>query len=484
MRATRVSRLQSLCRFSANSLLQILTQHRDQRDRAVLALAELCMEREDELARAPRSASPAPRSLAGGPRSGFGMTGWKSQMGASPYDRMPSSTSSGMMSPNPTGPSEADDYTRRSFSQGAPIKRGRQAESGDRQYSAQERWLAQAGLGFDAPMAGAAGSFLGGRASSGTPDPSLRGRDTGSRQGADASHMGFGMPSARRLSGMNYPLDHPGGHGSASAPISPVKQGGSLPDHRQNGTWSAQVSPRQANQARLPPINDGRIPGVALPPRRASGNTGRGGPSVGNGFDVRPPHAGPTSNGYARYASPPSTAYINNAGARRAYSVGPGHNAAFGAPGGVAPADSGFAAYPQHQHNATSPLPSFQPFGGAHAHPQNGNMQAMSPPSFISPTSLLSPETRSTPLDNYPMYHMKGDTAGLSHVGAIGTRHVQDSDRGADDNEALDALASGLKEVALGLDAGEEAQPSTSTQSSFKLPSGGVNVPPPRKSSA
>ncbi|GHJ84656.1 hypothetical protein NliqN6_1058 [Naganishia liquefaciens] len=461
---------------------RILTQHRDQRDRAVLALAELCMEREDELARAPRSASPAPRSLAGGSRAPFGMTGWKTQMGASPYDRMPSSASSGMMSPNSAGPSETDDYTRRSFSQGATTKRGRQPESSDRQYSAQERWLAQAGLGFDAPMAGVTGAFLGGRASSGTPDPSLRGRDAGSRQGMDPS-MSYGMPSARRMSGMNYPSELPGAHGSASAPISPVKQGGPLPDHRQNGTWSAQVSPRQASQARLPPVNDNRMPAVALPPRRASGNAGRGGPSGSSGFDARTTHAGPASNGYARFASPPSAAYISNAGARRAYSVGPGHNAAFGAPGAGASADSGYAVYPQ-QHSGTSPLPSFQPFGGAHAPPQNGNLQAMSPPSFISPTSLLSPETRSTPLDNYPMYRMKGDTTGLSHVGAIGTRQVQDSDRGADDNEALDALASGLKEVALGLDAGEEAQPSTSTEASFKLPSGSANVPPPRKSSA
>lgn len=404
-------------------------------------------------------------------------------MSASPYDRMPSGASGGMMSPNPTGPPEADDYTRRSFSQGG-TKRGRQPESNDRHHSAQERWLAQAGLGFDAPMGGATGSFFSGRASGGTPDPALRGRDTGSRQAPDQSQINFGMPTARRMSGMTYPAEHPGGHGSASAPISPVKQGGPLPDHRQNGTWSAQVSPRQASQARLPAVIDSRIPGAALPPRRTSGNAGRGGPSIGGGFEARPPHAGAPSNGYARYASPPSTAYINNAGARRAYSVGPGHNAAYGAAGGVPPTDSGYSAYGHHQSNGTSPLPSFQPFGGAHAHPQNGSMQAMSPPSFISPTSLLSPETRSTPLDNYPMYHMKGDTTGLGNVGAIGTRRVQDSDRGADDNEALDALASGLKEVALGLDAGEEAHASSATQSSFKLASGNINVPPPRKSSA
>jgi hypothetical protein len=62
MRATRVCRLWYSPMTITDCFLQILTQHRDQRDRAVLALAELCMEREDELARAPRSSSPAPRT--------------------------------------------------------------------------------------------------------------------------------------------------------------------------------------------------------------------------------------------------------------------------------------------------------------------------------------------------------------------------------------------------------------------------------------
>lgn len=83
---------------------------------------------------------------------------------------------------------------------------------------------------------------------------------------------------------------------------------------------------------------------------------------------------------------------------------------------------------------------------------------------------------------------MKGDGNGngngLGHVGAIGSRRVAlDSDRGADDNEALDALASGLKEVALGLDAGDEAQADDSAPSGYHSHAT-ANIPPPRKSSA
>lgn len=404
-------------------------------------------------------------------------------MGPSPYDRM--SPSGSMMSPSTTGPPEADDYNRRSFSH-AGTKRGRQPESSDRHYSAQERWLAQAGLGLDGPMAGGSGAFFGGRGMGTTPDPSLRGRESASRQSADPSQMGFNMPPTRRLSALNHPPDHPAGPGSASAPISPVKQAaGTLPDHRnQNGTWSAQVSPRHASQARLPSVVDARIPGVALPSRRVSGNAGRSGPLPSfNAFDARPPQT-PSASNYGRYAPPPAVAQPSNAGARRAYSVGPGHNAAF-VPGTVAPADSGFAAYPGHsQHNGTSPLPSFQPFGAGSMHQQNGNTPAMSSPNFISPTSLLSPEAHTTPLDAY-MYHMKaeGNGNGMGHVGAIGSRRVAlDSDRGADDNEALDALASGLKEVALGLDAGDEASADASGPSGYHSHAA-ANIPPPRKSS-
>ncbi|KAJ9111463.1 hypothetical protein QFC19_001232 [Naganishia cerealis] len=601
-----------------------LYTHRDQRDRAVLALAELCMEREDELARAPRSSSPAPRSLGGGSRSGgggFGMTGsgaggggWKAHMGGggggapSSYDRMSSPSggavaagpagAAGMMSPNTTttttGPPEADDFGRRSFSH-AGTKRGRQPESAaaaDRHYSAQERWLAQAGLGLDGHM-GAGGGGAGGMAAGGAGGYMFglrgmggmqdRGRDTGgggvvvpggSRPQPPPLDVYGIPPAARRMSGMTAGgaghHDGSGGSsssvhhassgplGSASAPISPVKQGAPLPDaHRgSSGTWSANVSPRHAHQARLPPVMDPRGPsggGGGLQGRRVSGNAGRGAIlPAGNGFDARPPQAGASSNGYGRYASPSTTSSFNHANtnnninngnnttgaARRAYSVGPAQNLNYGGAQGPIPGqDSAYAVYgggnnPQAAaNNGTSPLPAFLPFGAGPSQFKstgNGNpMYGMSPPSFISPTSLLSPESRSTPLEPYPnMYHMKGDTSappGAGHVGAIGTRQVatpsappqpHNPDRGADDNEALDALASGLKQVALGLDAGEQqtaqqqqqqsnvsaTQPSSSSSSSSSsafanMPASAgttgsspgnsvANIPPPRKSSA
>ncbi|KAJ9115034.1 hypothetical protein QFC22_005362 [Naganishia vaughanmartiniae] len=470
---------------------RILTQHRDQRDRAVLALAELCMEREDELARAPRSSSPAPRSLGGGSRSGgFGMTGWKHMSGGapSPYDRMSSPSSAapgGMMSPSTTGPPEADDYGRRSFSH-AGTKRGRQpqpqqpTEVDNRHYSAQERWLAQAGLGLDGHMgagAAAGGNMFGQRAMGGMPD--MRGRGDAPAE--------YGVPPARRMSamtshGMSNDNNLQGGLGSASAPISPVKQGVPLPDPRaSNGTWSASVSPRQAASHRLPPVMDPRVPGGGLPGRRVSGNAGRGGAGLptGNGFDARPPQVGASANGYGRYASPPSAAptfhnnAINNTGARRAFSVGPAQALNYGGAQSSVPApDSGFVYNGNNSHqapnNGTSPLPAFLPFGAGPSQFKNGgnHLYGMSPPSFISPTALLSPESRSTPLDAYP--NMYSSSAG--HVGAIGTRQVaaHDSGRGTDDgNEALDALASGLKQVALGLDAGEQAQPTTASGQSY-----------------
>lgn len=465
------------------------------------------MEREDELARAPRSSSPAPRSLGGGSRtpgggSGFGMTGWKHMPGGggpggvpSPYDRMSSPSGAvpggGMMSPNTTGPPEADDYGRRSFSH-AGTKRGRQpqqqqTETDHRHYSAQERWLAQAGLGLDGQMgagAAAGGHMFGQRAMGGMPD--MRGRGDVPAE--------YGVPPARRMSAMTGHAvgndnNHQGGLGSASAPISPVKQGVPLPDPRgSNGTWSANVSPRQAaSHHRLPPVMDPRVPGGGLPGRRVSGNAGRGGAGMptGNGFDARPAQAGASANGYGRYASPPSAApstfhnnATNSAGARRAYSVGPAQNLNYGGAQGAVPApDSGFAYngnnhYQQAPNNGTSPLPAFLPFGAGPSQFKNGggnHLYGMSPPSFISPTALLSPESRSTPLDAYP--NMYSSSAG--HVGAIGTRQVaaHDSGRGTDDdNEALDALASGLKQVALGLDAGEQAQQNVPAQSSNNAP--------------
>lgn len=490
-------------------VLQILTQHRDQRDRAVLALAELCMEREDELARAPRSSSPAPRSLGGGSRTGgggFGMTGWKHMPGGgaggvpSPYDRMSSPSGAvpgGMMSPNTTGPPEADDYGRRSFSH-AGTKRGRQpqqqSEVDNRHYSAQERWLAQAGLGMDGHMgagAMAGGHMFGQRAMGGIPDMRGRGGD------AAASAAEYGVPPARRMSAMTGHAvgndnNLQGGLGSASAPISPVKQGVPLPDPRAaNGTWSANVSPRQAASHRLPPVMDPRVPGGGLPGRRVSGNAGRGGTILptGNGFDARPPPAGAPTSGYGRYASPPAATptfhnnATNNTGARRAYSVGPAQNLNYGGAQGSVPApDSGFVynGNNNHQapnHNGTSPLPAFLPFGAGSSQFKNGgnnHLYGMSPPSFISPTALLSPESRSTPLDAYP--NMYSSSAG--HVGAIGTRQVAAHDSGTgtdDDNEALDALASGLKQVALGLEAGEQAQPSSAQSFNNAPASAGIS---------
>ncbi|WVQ76777.1 hypothetical protein IAR50_006451 [Cryptococcus sp. DSM 104548] len=97
---------------------RILTQRPD---RAVLALAELCREREDELQRAPRSSSPAPRALSAtrgsyNPPHASGQ--WRSHSQA-PYERLSSSS--------------------------AHETRGRRTDCDVPEYSAQELWLQSQG---------------------------------------------------------------------------------------------------------------------------------------------------------------------------------------------------------------------------------------------------------------------------------------------------------------------------------------------------
>ena len=173
-------------------MTQILTQRPD---RAVVALAELCREREDELQRAPRSSSPAPRALSQ-PRGGGGYTNpaagtaaWRSHSQV-PFDRL-------------APPSSYEGAGRR----------GRQSEGSvadSQDLSAQELWLASQGNNL-----GNVGSL-----GLGFPD-SLemqggRGRDTSSR----GLETPGGGPFSTRRSATNYDHENPGS-GSISAPLSP-----------------------------------------------------------------------------------------------------------------------------------------------------------------------------------------------------------------------------------------------------------------------
>ncbi|BEJ14614.1 hypothetical protein CspHIS471_0403810 [Cutaneotrichosporon sp. HIS471] len=165
---------------------RILTQRHD---RAVLALAELCREREDELLRAPRSASPAPRTIASGRGhfGGSGREGWQRSQSQQPYDRF---------SGNP--PAEAP-------------RRGRAADNGPaapEAPSAQDMWLASQGsnLGNAAPSSGLG---LGG-------DPALE-----YRRGRAETPSPF--PAPVRSSRRTPAYDNPNSAGTVSAPLSPSR---------------------------------------------------------------------------------------------------------------------------------------------------------------------------------------------------------------------------------------------------------------------
>jgi terminal uridylyltransferase len=192
MRATRVCYI--LMRMSQLTF-QILTQRPD---RAVLALAELCRERDDELARAPRSSSPAPRSMSS-TRGGFPPSTqnspWRSHSQA-PFDRL--------------GATPHID---------SPTRRGRTSEGNiesPSEYTAQDLWLSSQGSNL--------GGF--GSGSYGFETPGSRGRDTSSRgletpgglPRAGGSGLGSvgGVPSRRSASAFEN-----GGSGSISAPLSP-----------------------------------------------------------------------------------------------------------------------------------------------------------------------------------------------------------------------------------------------------------------------
>ncbi|KLT41907.1 hypothetical protein CC85DRAFT_101955 [Cutaneotrichosporon oleaginosum] len=163
---------------------RILTQRHD---RAVLALAELCREREDELLRAPRSASPAPRTIAGG-RAHFGAgarEGWQRSQSQQPYERAFSGN----------GPE-------------AP-RRGRAVDNGPAAApeapSAQDMWLAAQGANLGSPAPSGLG--LGG-------DPAFE-----YRRGREAASPSFPAPVRRRAPA----YDNPNAAGTVSAPLSPSR---------------------------------------------------------------------------------------------------------------------------------------------------------------------------------------------------------------------------------------------------------------------
>lgn len=226
---------------------RILTQRPD---RAVLALAELCREREDELHRAPRSSSPAPRSMSAS-RTPFPppvqAAPWRSQSQA-PY-------------PHAEGGG-----------------RSRQSDVDPSEFSAQDLWLSAQGSnlggvgsgslglqGFDAPASGA-GSASGSAGG--------RGRDTQSR---GLETPGGAYRNTRRAVSA---YDDGAGSGSISAPLSPHRlyaqlEMGKGPQLNQ-ANWQTSMlgyDPRQHSTAGMPvgssshrgqPRSTSQVPGTAV----------------------------------------------------------------------------------------------------------------------------------------------------------------------------------------------------------------------------
>ena len=282
---------------------RILTQRPD---RAVLALAELCREREDELHRAPRSSSPAPRSMSAS-RTPFPppvqSTPWRSQSQA-PYH----AESGG---------------------------RSRQSESDPSEFSAQDLWLSAQGSNLGGVGPGSLG--LQGFEPPVSASASASGSGSGSGRGRDTSSRGLETPGGayRNTRRAVSAYDDGAGSGSISAPLSPHRlyaqlEMGKGPQLNQ-ASWQSSMlgyDPRQHSTAGMP---------------------------VGSS----------SHRGQPRSASQVPGTAVKSVGAER---------------GGL-----------------TSPMPTFAPFSPAaptsSLRPLNGEMA-----SYISPSTLLSPQQPSTNL--------------------------------------------------------------------------------------
>ncbi|KAK4685371.1 terminal uridylyltransferase, partial [Tremellales sp. Uapishka_1] len=167
-------------------------------ERALTTLNELCRDREDELHRAPRSASPAARSLSvnRNPYSTPIAPGWRSQSQA-PFDR-----------PLVHAPSSASGGGRR----------GRQSDTtpgANAEFSAQELWLASQGANVGGPGLGSLGLGFD------DPSMSIRGRDTATRGlEGNADPQSHQYRNSRRTASA-YDANGGAGSGSISAPLSP-----------------------------------------------------------------------------------------------------------------------------------------------------------------------------------------------------------------------------------------------------------------------
>ncbi|RXK37596.1 hypothetical protein M231_05138 [Tremella mesenterica] len=314
---------------------RILTQRPD---RAVLALAELCREREEELSHAPRSASPAPRALSA-TRTPYThpttYNGYRSQS-QTPFERL--------------GPVNMYE---------TPVRRGRQSESDsyDVPHSAQDLWLRSQGPN------------LGGMGSLGLSDTFERGREMFKgletpgmtyRQSTRLSTFDNVIPSSNSGSGQGQGQ----GSGSMSAPMSP---------HR----LYAQLE-----------MGKGLLPNVHWPNYDNTSGTITSTSSIPSLPTISPHGSNPTRSESLNRSRPLTSSSnlsnlsnFSNSGIQGMNSNIP--NVLNYTPGNI--------------QEPMSPLPPFMPFSPpmpqTTLRPLNGE-----PANYISPSTLLSPPTISVPL--------------------------------------------------------------------------------------
>jgi terminal uridylyltransferase len=228
---------------------RILTQRPD---RAVLALAELCREREDELHRAPRSSSPAPRSMSAS-RAPFPppvqAAPWRSQSQA-PYSHAESGG------------------------------RSRQSEGDPNEFSAQDLWLSAQGSNLGGVGPGSLG--LQGFEPPASASASTSGSVSGNGRGRDTVSRGLETPGGayRNTRRAVSAYDDGAGSGSISAPLSPHRlyaqlEMGKGPQLNQANWQSSMIGydPRQHSTAGMPvgssshrgqPRSASQVPGTAV----------------------------------------------------------------------------------------------------------------------------------------------------------------------------------------------------------------------------
>ncbi|WWD00319.1 hypothetical protein V866_007230 [Kwoniella sp. B9012] len=346
---------------------RILTQRPD---RAVLALAELCRERDDDLHRAPRSASPAPRALSA-TRGQFSNphvnNGYRSHSQV-PFDRF----GGGPMLDAPNA------------------RRGQQNDDDFPEYSAQDLWLQSQGSNL-----GGVGGLGLGFDDLGLSERGGRGRDKGTRGLETPGGAYRGAPTSRRSAsayeGGNGPTS-----GTISAPLSPhrlyaqLELGKGLQPHSSSASASGN-NPSSSSSSAWPGYDPRLHASPGMPMDRISGpGPSRIGTQVGGNGNTRSPNSAPPApNGRSQGLQLGGVPEGN-------LDTLPAFKPFDSTPAPLIPPPPGSVK------SSIKPPPSVRQSQTSAVAQSNRNLtkakEQDTPANFISPSTLLSPANESTPL--------------------------------------------------------------------------------------